>query len=100
MNFLVHNHDICDDRKAALCCCYSNNDDKNYISREILKRLKIREGADGNVFLSFVNGGRISNREFIVQDCTSRGEQLMSDIMFGMKTPAESVEEGSPVEEI
>jgi hypothetical protein len=65
-----------------------------------LKLLNLCEGDDGRVTLPFIDGGKSSRRKFIVQDCTSKGEEFKSDIRFGLKTPVESVGEESPLEEI
>lgn len=100
VTFLVPDNDLYDDGKAVLYCTYCDDDDQNYIAQVALEKLKVREGADGKVSLSFIDGGRSSNRKFIAQDCTSRGEEFESDILFGMKTPPESAAEESPLEEI
>lgn len=100
VTFLVPDHDLYDDGKAILYCNYCDDDDQNYIARTALEKLQLREGADGKVSLFFIEGGRSSNRKFIAQDCTSKGEKLESDILFGMKTPTESVAEEGPLEEI
>jgi hypothetical protein len=100
VNFLVPDHETYDDGKAALYCSYCETDDRNYIARAALNKLNFREGEDGSLILSFIDGDKSSVRKFIVQDSTSDGEKFKSDIRFGMKTPVESVEEESPLEEI
>jgi hypothetical protein len=98
--FLVTNHPLYFDGKVIMHCKYCEDDDQNYIAPVALKRLNVPEGADGEVTLCFLNGDQSSDRRFIVQESTSQGEKLESDILFGMKPAAESDTEESPMEEI
>ena len=100
MGFLVTNHAAYPHGQANLYCKYDDDDDQNYIARIALKRLDVPEGPDGKVTLFFIDGDQSSDRTFIVQDCTVQGVKLESDILFGMKTVAESNTEESPLEEI
>jgi len=97
----VPDHEDYIDGKAALFCSYDDDDDQNYIAPPICKRLKSRKGADGKVTLTFVvgDGGQSSYRKFLVQDRTINGEQIKSDIRFGMKPSEKSAEVKSPMEE-
>jgi hypothetical protein len=97
----VPDHEDYIDGKAALFCSYDEDDDQNYIAPPTFKRLKIRKGADGKVTLTFIvgDGGQSSYRKFLVQDRTMNGEQIKSDIRFGMKPLEKSAEAKSPLEE-
>jgi hypothetical protein len=84
MFFLVPGHDDFPDGKAAFLCSYSDDDDQNYITETFARRrLKVSEGADGKVVLTFAwTFDRQSEaRKFnIVPDC-----EIDKDVRLGMK---------------
>jgi hypothetical protein len=97
--FLVPGHPKYEHGIVNLYCKYCDDDDQSYIKRQALKRLNLDEGTLGEVILSFLDKDQSLDRVFFVQDHTSRGEELESDILFGMKPAARSVIEESPLEE-
>jgi hypothetical protein len=82
--FLVPGHEHFLDGKAALLCDYSDDDDQNYITETAArKRLKVCEGPDGKVTLTFAwtFECQSEDRKFnIVPD-----SQIDRDVRFGMK---------------
>lgn len=99
MAFLVPGHPKYEHGIVNMYCKYCDDDDQSYIKRQALKRLNLPEGTLGEVTLTFRDKDQSLDRVFFVQDHTSRGEALESDILFGMKPAARSVIEESPLEE-
>jgi hypothetical protein len=79
---------------AALTCCYCDDDDQNYITKTSSKRLKVPEGPDGKISLTFAwrSGCQSEVRKFsIVSD-----REIETDVKFGMKFLEES--QNSPID--